>query len=332
MPKGALEILVDFVNYFPDTATMMTAHVHSVRRFNRFYTRRIGVLADEFLQSPFSLTEGRVLFELAHRPRATATELCAELGLDAGYLSRILRGFQRRRLVVRTRSRRDGRQSHLTLTAAGRKAFQPLDQRARAEVAGMLGGLRAPDQARLIEAMGTIESLLAPAPAPADGVRPAPECLLRSPRPGDLGWVVHRHGALYSREHGYDPRFEALVAEIVADFAKGHDPARERCWIAEIEGRPVGSVFLVRKDQTTAKLRLLLVEPEARGLGLGRRLVAECVRFARQAGYRRVTLWTNSILVAARRIYEAAGFRIVATERHRSFGRDLVSETWELSL
>jgi len=300
--------------------------VEAARRFNRFYTRKIGVLRAGAYHSPFSLTEVRVLYELAHRHQPTATALGRELGLDAGYLSRILRGFERRGLVLKTRSATDGRQSHLALTARGRRVFAPLNARSHREVAAMLRGLSPTAQQRLVDAMRTIERLL------GDGVAPSPSYLLRAPQPGDLGWVVYRHGALYAHEYHYDQRFEALVADIVAHFVQHVDPERERCWIAERDREVVGSVFLVKHTPTVAQLRLLLVEPQARGLGIGRRLVSECVRFARQAGYRKVVLWTQSELRAARRLYEAAGFALVRKERHHSFGRALVAETWELKL
>ena len=300
--------------------------ISTVRRFNRFYTKQIGLLGEGYLETPFSLTEARVLYELAHRERPSATELARELALDAGYLSRILRGFERRRLLRRTRSKADGRQSHLSLTARGRAAFAPLDVRSRADIGGMLARLGPGEQRRLVDAMRTIEALLGGAPAAK-----APY-VLRPHQPGDMGWVVHRHGALYAQEYGFDERFEALVARVVAKFVDRYDPRRERCWIAEKDGEIVGSVFLVRRSRSVAQLRLLQVEPKARGLGIGERLVAECIRFARQAGYRKITLWTNSVLRVARRVYQTAGFRRVHREKHRSFGRDLVGETWELSL
>ena len=300
--------------------------VDAVRSFNRFYTKQIGVLREGLLGSPYSLTEVRVLYELAHRSQPTAAELGRELGLDAGYLSRLLRNFERRGLVAKARSRADGRQSLLSLTARGGKAFAPLDTRSHDEVAAMLARLSATEQSRLIDAMRTIQALL--------GGRAEPKVpyLLRSHRPGDMGWIIHRHGALYAQEYGWDETFEALVAEIAAKFIRTLDPKRERCWIAEREGEIVGSVFLVQKSRTVGQLRLMYVEPAARGLGIGSRLVAECLRFARQVGYRKVVLWTNSVLLAARHIYEKAGFRLVHSERHRSFGRDLVGETWELTL
>ena len=300
--------------------------ISTVRRFNRFYTKQIGLLGEGYLETPFSLTEARVLYELAHRERPSATELARELALDAGYLSRILRGFERRRLLSRTRSKADGRQSHLSLTARGRAAFAPLDVRSRADIGGRLARLGPGEQRRLVDAMQAIEALLGGAPAAK-----APY-VLRPHQPGDMGWVVHRHGALYAQEYGFDERFEGLVARVVAKFVDRYDPRRERCWIAEKDGEIVGSVFLVRRSRSVAQLRLLLVEPKARGLGIGERLVAECIRFARQAGYRKITLWTNSVLRVARRVYQTAGFRRVHREKHRSFGRDLVGETWELSL
>jgi len=300
--------------------------IATVRRFNRFYTKQIGLLGEGYLETPFSLTEARVLYELAHRERPSATELARELALDQGYLSRILRGFERRRLLTRTRSRSDGRQSHLALTARGRAAFAPLDRRSREDIAAMLARLAADEQRRLIDAIRTVESILGGEPE-----RKTPY-VLRPHQPGDMGWVVHRHGALYAQEYGFDERFEALVAGVVAKFVERYDPKRERCWIAEKDGEIVGSVFVVRRSRSVAQLRLLLVEPKARGLGIGERLVAECVRFARQAGYRTLTLWTNSVLRSARRIYQAAGFRRVHREKHRSFGRELVGETWELAL
>jgi DNA-binding MarR family transcriptional regulator/GNAT superfamily N-acetyltransferase len=300
--------------------------VAAVRRFNRFYTKKIGLLHEGYLASTFSLTEGRVLYELAHRETATAGELSRELGLDAGYLSRILRGFDKRGFLDRSRSATDGRQSHLVLTPAGHDAFAPLHTRSRDEIGAILGSLSAADQDRLVNAMHTIEDLL--------GARPEPKApyMLRPHQPGDMGWVIQRHGVLYAQEYGFDETFEALVAEIAARFVRRFDPKRERCWMAEKDGEIVGSVFLVSHSKTVAQLRLLIVEPRARGLGIGARLVSECEQFARQVGYRKITLWTNSILVAARAIYQAAGYRLVDEEKHTSFGQDLVGETWELTL
>ncbi|HXG68976.1 MAG TPA: helix-turn-helix domain-containing GNAT family N-acetyltransferase [Blastocatellia bacterium] len=304
----------------------LSGRVEAVRRFNRFYTRQIGVLQEKLLQSPFSLTEARVMYELARHEKTTATELGNELGLDAGYLSRILRGFKKRGLIEKQPSKSDGRQSILWLTEQGRDAFATLNARSRNEIEAMLNKLSTTDQNRLVEAMRAIEGLLG-----AEPERKVPY-LLRPPQPGDMGWVVHRHGVLYAEEYGWDERFEGLVAGIVAKFIQEYDPKRERCWIAERDGENVGSVFLVKESNEVAKLRLLLVEPKARGLGIGARLVDECIRFARQVGYSKVILWTNSVLLAARHIYEKAGFRLVQREPHDSFGDNLIAETWELKL
>jgi len=302
------------------------ARVDAVRGFNRFYTKHIGVLHEGLLGSPFSLTEVRVLYELANRERPTAADLIRELDLDAGYLSRILRSFARRGLITRARSVTDRRQTLLSLTARGRNAFAPLNARSHNEVAAMLTGLSAEAQVRLITAMGAIQAVL--------GARPEPKVpyVLRPHQPGEMGWIIHRHGALYAKEYGWDETFEALVAEIAARFIRKLDPKRERCWIAEREGGIVGSVFLVRKSETVAQLRLMYVEPDARGLGIGSRLAEECIRFGRQVGYRKIVLWTNSVLVAARHIYQKAGFGLVHSEPHHSFGHDLIGETWELKL
>ncbi len=303
----------------------LEARVDAVRGFNRFYTQKIGVLGEGLLESPFSLTEARLLYELAQRERATASGLCRDLGLDAGYVSRMLRRFEKQRLIQRTRSASDGRQSFLALTPAGREAFGGLNRRSRDEVAALLKPLGASEQERLVAAMAGIKQLLAAEPAAAPW-------RLRDQRPGDMGWVASRHGALYAEEFGWDESFEALVAEIVAAFIREFDAARERCWIAERDGKRLGSVFLVRQSALEAKLRLLLVEPAARGTGLGAALVGSCIDFAREAGYRKLTLWTQSILLAARGIYAKAGFRRVREEPHRSFGQDLVGEYWELDL
>ena len=299
--------------------------VATVRQFNRFYTRQIGVLEERLLDTPFSLTESRLLYELANRTAPTASELAKDLGLDPGYLSRILRSFEARGLLARTPSELDGRQTHLELTPEGRGAFLPLDLRSREAVAAMLEKLGEAQQRRLIAAMAAIEATLG---APRD----KPPYLLRPHRPGDMGWVVSRHATLYAQEYGWNLAFEALVAEIVAAFIKNFDASRERCWIAEIDGEPVGSVFVVKHSDQVAKLRLLLVEPHARGLGIGARLVEECVRFSRQTGYKTLALWTNHVLHAARHIYERAGFRLVQEEKHRMFGPELIGQTWELTL
>jgi DNA-binding MarR family transcriptional regulator/GNAT superfamily N-acetyltransferase len=300
--------------------------VGAVRRFNRLYTRRIGVLEDGFLGSPYSLTQARVLYELARRPKSTATEIAAELGLDHGYLSRILRDFNKRGLVIKTALPNDRRQSLLSLTAKGRMAFAPLEEHSQEQVGAMLGTLSVVDQERVVAAMRTLEISLCEAPAPQMPY------LLRGPRAGDMGWIVARHGALYAEEYGWDERLEALIAEIVAAFVRNRDPGRERCWIADRQGENVGSILLVRETDEVARLRLLLVEPKARGLGIGARLVDESLRFAREAHYRRVTLWTHSVLTAARRIYERAGFKLIHQWKHDMFGNELDAETWELEL
>ena len=310
--------------------------ISDIRRFNRFYTQKIGVLQEGLLDSAYSLAEVRVLYELAHWPGDTgrgttgeppsARRLAVRLGLDEGYLSRLLRGFEEQRLIVRKPSPDDGRENVLSLTPRGRKAFAPLDARSRTQVAAILAPLSSRERSRLATAMATIEQVLGPRPPEAAAYT------LRPLRPGDIGWVTHRHGVLYAEEYGYDERFEALVAEIAAHFVQAFDVERERCWIAERDGEILGCVFLVSKTRTVAKLRLLLVEPDARGLGLGARLVDECIAFARRAGYRKMILWTQSELLAARRIYQTRGFRRVAEEAHKSFGRDLVAETWELGL
>ncbi|MEO9190798.1 MAG: bifunctional helix-turn-helix transcriptional regulator/GNAT family N-acetyltransferase [Acetobacteraceae bacterium] len=302
----------------------MSDRIAAIRRFNRFYTRWIGILQEGLLRSRFSLAETRVLYELAHRSDAAATELGRDLGLDAGYLSRILAQFEEDGLIARVPSAKDRRRSVLSLTNEGAAAFAPLDEGAREEIAGLIGGLAAPAQDELVGAMGRIEALLG-----ADPTRPY---VIRPPHAGDIGWVVARHGALYATEYGFDARFEALVAAVAGAFLAEHDPAREACWIAERDGVNLGSVFLVRASDELAKLRLLLVEPAARGEGIGRRLVEECLAFARAAGYRRVTLWTNDVLTAARRIYQQAGFQLIRSEPHQKFGPSIVGEAWELVL
>ena len=302
--------------------------ISAVRRFNRFYTRKIGVLREGLLHTLYSLTEARIIFEIANQEGTTASILGKELGLDAGYLSRILARLEQQGFIERIPSEVDGRQRLLCLTASGTEAYCLLDQRSRDEVAEMLNELSGVDQKRLLKAMDSIASLV----GKSRGNKFAEPFFLRGPEPGDMGWVTHRHGVLYAQEYGWDERFEALVAQIVADYINHFNPARERCWIAEMSGEIVGSVFLVQASESVAKLRLLLVEPQARGMGLGTRLVEECIRFARRCGYQKMTLWTNSVLVDARRIYQRAGFRITATEEQHSFGHDLVSETWELAL
>jgi DNA-binding MarR family transcriptional regulator/GNAT superfamily N-acetyltransferase len=297
-----------------------------VRQFNRFYTQKIGVLGDRLLRSPFSLAQMRVLYELANRQRPTAKDLSRDLGLDAGYLSRILAGFQKAGYLAKEVSAEDRRVTHLGLTRKGADTFAPLNRRSQEEVGNLLGPLSEGQQQRLVQALRTVQTLLG-------GMdRARPPYLLRPHQPGDMGWVIGRHGALYAQEYGWNGQFEALVAEIAAAFLKNFDSTGERCWIAERDGEQVGSVFVVRQSKTVAKLRLLIVEPSARGLGIGARLVEECIRFSRASGYRKLILWTNSILIAARRIYEAQGFQLTASEPHHSFGQDLVGETWELKL
>jgi DNA-binding MarR family transcriptional regulator/GNAT superfamily N-acetyltransferase len=301
-------------------------HVAKVRRFNRFYTRQIGALNRGFLDSEFSLTDVRVLYELRHRGVATASTLCQELAIDAAYLSRILREFHRKGLLVRQPSRSDGRQTFLRLSGKGRRLFDAMEGRQQEVVATMLGALASADRKQIVESMVRIERVL-------DRSREEnTSYVLRDIRPGDIGWITHRQGALYYQEYGWDERFEALVAEIVADFVTRRDPQRERCWIAEHDGEIVGSIFCVKKSKTVAKLRLLYVEPSARHMGIGTRLVDECIRFAREAGYTTLTLWTQNNLSAARRVYERAGFRLVNEEPHHSFGYDLVAQTWEMKL
>jgi len=300
--------------------------ISAVREFNRFYTRQLGLLEEGLLKSEFSLTEARVLFELAHRESLTATSLGNELALDAGYLSRILRRFEERGLLTRQPSPTDGRQALLVLTEAGHQAFKPLNEASRDQVAGLLAALPLGERQKLVNAMKTIKRLM--------GTTPEPKLpyLLRPLRVGDLGWISHRQGVLYHEEYGWDETYEALVAQILSEFVRNFDPRREASWVAERDGEVVGSVFLVRQSDEIAKLRLLYVEPATRGLGIGRRLVDECIAFARSKGYRTLTLWTNDVLVSARRIYQAAGFRLVKEEPHHSFGKDLVGQTWDLDL
>ena len=311
--------------------------IEALREFNRFYTRRIGVLHEGLLDTKFSLTESRLLWELAHRGSTTAAVLARELELNPGYLSRLLGGLKQRRLVKTLRSKDDGRHLLLTLTATGHKAFAPLDERSRNAVGALLAALPEPQQQALLQALASVMQLLGDVPRAA--VPPA-AFILRPHRPGDIGWVISRHGALYAQEYGWDLRFEALVGQIASRFIEQFDPAREACWIAERDGANIGSVFLVQaRDEATnapepgvAQLRMLLVEPSARGLGLGVALVGECERFARRSGYRTIRLWTNSLLAVARGIYEKAGYRLVASVQHHSFGHDLVGETWEMDL
>jgi DNA-binding MarR family transcriptional regulator/GNAT superfamily N-acetyltransferase len=309
----------------------MNSRIAEVRAFTRFYTAVIGVLDEGLLGTPYSVTEARVLFELAQADATDVADLRRSLRLDSGYMSRIAARLEADGLVTRAPSGRDARRQVLALTPRGREVFADLDARSADQVAHLLDKLGEADQERLVTAMGTVRSLLGA--AQGDGLPATPRTVvLREPGPGDLGWVVARHGALYAAEYGWSAEFEGLVARIVADYAAGHDPRREAAWIAELDGEPVGCVFCVARDETTAQLRILLVEPAARGLGIGARLVAECLRFATAAGYESMMLWTNDVLTSARRIYEAAGFRLVEEEPHHSFGQDLVGQVWERRL
>ena len=301
----------------------LAADVAAMRRFNRFFTRQLGIIEPKHLHTDYSLPEARVIYELARRAPQTPGELVTELNIDAGQLSRLLQALARRNVIARKATPHDGRQVAITLTAKGRKAFAELNRRTEAHVRQHLEQLDQTERSRVIGAMQHVERALGGA------VRQRPVALLRTHRVGDIGWIISRHGALYTKEYGWDISFEQLVAEIAAQFLKSFDPARERCWIAEVDGEAVGTVMLVKGSDTVAKLRLLIVEPTARGLGIGRALTSECIRFAREAGYKSMTLWTQSILVAARNIYREAGFRMVKEEPHHSFGHDLIGETWE---
>jgi len=301
------------------------SRTEAVRRFNRFYTRRIGALQPGFLGSPFPLPQARVLYELGRRGECTASELGADLDLDLGYLSRLLQDLKRQQLVQGEASKHDARQTRLSLTPKGRKAFGALDEGSRRAMGEMLAPLPAAHRQKLVRAMQTVQTVLEPQTAKA-------RLTLRAHRPGDMGWVIQCHGAVYEQEYGWGVRFEALVAEIAAKFIQNFDPKRERCWIAEMDGAPVGSVFVVKESASIAKLRLLIVEPQARGRGLGKRLVAECVAFARRSRYKKLVLWTQSNLLAARAIYASLGFKKVKSTPHREFGVPLVGEYWELVL
>jgi DNA-binding MarR family transcriptional regulator/GNAT superfamily N-acetyltransferase len=300
--------------------------IAAVRRFNRFYTQQLGVLREDWLESPFSLTEARVLYEIRQREGTTATDVARDLGLDAGYLSRMLRRFHKLGLIRRQTSPADARQSHLSLTARGAKAFAPLEARTNEQVGALLDRLRTADQDILVTAMRNVERLMSSA------TTAEPDIVLREARTGDFGWMVARHAELYAREFRWGGNFEGVCAKIVADFVNNFDAQRERCWIAEHAGERVGSVMLAKETKDTARLRLLLVEPAARGLGIGTRLTDECIRFARASNYRRITLWTHSVLTAARAVYARAGFTLTSSEPRRSFGQDVVSEDWDLTL
>lgn len=309
--------------------SILPQQIARVRAFNRDYTRRIGVLSEGLLESPYSLTEVRVMYEIAHREAVTAGDLAQDLELDKGYLSRILKGFEAKKLLARRAAPEDARRQYLRLTPAGMRVFTPIEARTQEQIRALLAGLDAARRDAVLEAMNVIQqALIGGAARPAA----AAPLTLRSHRPGDMGWVIQRHGEIYHQEYGWNEEFEALVAEIAAEFIRKLDVRRERCWIAEAQGRRVGCIFLVARDASTAKLRLLLVEPDARGLGVGGTLVAECVRFARDSGYQKIVLWTQDNLGAARRIYSKAGFVQTGQEPHHSFGYDLVAETWELEL
>jgi DNA-binding MarR family transcriptional regulator/N-acetylglutamate synthase-like GNAT family acetyltransferase len=300
--------------------------VAAVRRFNRFYTQNLGVLRPGWLDSAFSLTEARVLYEIKQCDGVTASNIARDLDLDAGYLSRILRGFHKNGLIRKDISPDDGRRSLLSMTARGRKAFDPLERRTERQVGELLGRLTASEQEHLISAMHAIETMIVSKP------KAESEIILDQPQPGDLGWVIARHAELYAQEFGWADNFEGLCAQIVADFVSHFDAKCERCWIAKMDGQNVGSAFLVKDSENVGRLRLLLVDPMARGRGLGTRLTDECIRFARMRGYRGITLWTHQVLTVARHIYESAGFRLTSSEPRHSFGQDVVSEHWDLAL
>ena len=305
---------------------VLQEQISAVRHFNRFFTRQIGVLREGLLHSPYSLTEARIIFELAHHADLTASDLGNDLGLDAGYLSRILSKLEGENLIEKVRSVEDGRQRLINLTSKGQAAFAVLDNRSSDEILEMISELSESDRVRLVEAMHTIEGIL------NHSFKYAEPFYLRHHEAGDMGWVIQQHALLYSQTYAWDKSFEGLVAQICSDFVNNFDPQKERCWIAEMAGEQVGSVFCVKASEEVAKLRLLLVSPKSRGLGLGTRLVQECIRFARRAGYKKLTLWTNDILVEARRIYEKEGFQLIKEEKHHSFGHDLVGQYWDLVL
>lgn len=310
--------------------SVSSREVALVRAFNRDYTRRIGVLREALHDSPYSLTEARVMYEIAHRPDVTAAELAADLDLDRGYLSRILKRFTTQKLLLQAASSQDGRRRNLTLTSAGRRSFAELDRQSQQQVVGMLSELDPVRRQAVLSGMRSMQGAFS-GRVSHDFLTPS-RVVYRTHRPGDMGWVVERHGELYFREYGWDEMFEALVAAITCEFIRNLDAKRERCWIAEHDGRRLGCIFLVAGEGDIAKLRLLLVEPDARGLGVGRRLVSECVQFARSAHYGRVVLWTQGNLTAARHLYTQAGFQHTASDPHHSFGHDLVGESWELQL
>ncbi|HEY2423200.1 MAG TPA: helix-turn-helix domain-containing GNAT family N-acetyltransferase [Chthoniobacterales bacterium] len=314
------------MNDFAPTSSGAATRIAAFRRFNRFYTQKIGVLDRCYLQSEFSVGEGRVLYELAQRDETTASEISASLGLDMGYLSRILAKLERQQLIRRASAEQDARQRLIQVTPKGRKAMSTLESRSEKQAGSLLAELTDPQQTSVLQAMSQIQTALGDSKATSEPY------IIRTHRTGDLSWIAHRHAILYSKEHGLNQAFEALVLEITAHFLKHYDPEAERCWVAERSGEILGCVLLVKSSKQIAKLRLLLVEPSARGLGIGKRLVEECIRFAREKGYKKIVLWTQSNLTAARGIYQKAGFELVATDSHEDFGPRLSAETWELRL
>jgi DNA-binding MarR family transcriptional regulator/N-acetylglutamate synthase-like GNAT family acetyltransferase len=314
------------MNDLAPNSALPDTRIAAFRRFNRFYTQKIGVLERGYLQSPFSLAEARVLYELAHREETTASEISASLGLDMGYLSRILAKLQGEQLLRRAPAEEDARQRLIQVTPKGKKAVNALDSRSEQQAASLLTGLTDPQKAGVLQAMSQIESALGDPPAVSEPY------LIRTHRTGDLSWIAYRHAILYSQEYGWHQGFEAFVLEIVAGFLKNYDSANERCWVAERSGEIVGCVLLVKRSKRIAQLRLLLVEPTARGLGIGKRLVEECIRFARETGYKKIVLWTHDNLTAARAIYRKTGFQLVGTDNHEDFGPQVTAETWEMVL
>ncbi|NQW54911.1 MAG: MarR family transcriptional regulator [Rhodospirillales bacterium] len=307
-------------------ATSLASRIEAVRRFSRFYTRRIGVLEETLLHSPFTLPEGRLVYEIANRDRSTAQELCHDLGLDPGYVSRLLQGLEKRGCIGRKRSTADKRQTELTLTAKGQRLWGAMNEQSRQDIANLLAGLPVERQDRLVKALETVQRLLDEPPEKRTPFT------LRPHQPGDMGWIIRRQTQLYTNEYGWDGTFEAMLAEIAGKFIAKFDPKSDNCWIAERNGEMVGAVFLVRATRTTGQLRMLYVEASARGLGIGQRLVETCIQDARAKGYRKLMLWTNDILVSARKIYIAAGFRLIKEEKHDSFGKKLVGQFWSLDL
>jgi DNA-binding MarR family transcriptional regulator/N-acetylglutamate synthase-like GNAT family acetyltransferase len=333
--------LLDFVNYIVDSIKYISflimttpaptlsppdARIAALRRFNRFYTQKIGVLESSYLQSPFSLAEARVLYELVQQGETTASEISVSLGLDMGYLSRILAKFQGQQLIKRAPAEQDARQRLIQVTVKGKKAVQALDSRSHDQAGALLAGLTASRQTNVLQAMSEIQSTLGDSPVTGEPY------IIRTHRTGDLSWIAYRHAVLYSQEYGWNQGFEALILEITTNFLKNYDPKAERCWVAERSGEILGCVLLVKQSKRIAKLRLLLVEPSVRGLGIGKRLVEECIRFARETGYEKIGLWTHSNLSAARGIYQKAGFQLVGTDSHEDFGPPVTAETWEMPL